>query len=140
MMFSSNQILEISGDMSQLPIALQFALDYSGKSEHMTPKEIERGCKLVYQIANDGKYCIGWGFKDTEEGWLEYPFDFEVDIVARVIAQHLHKMPTPDNGYGWADGDEKEGFLMKAIDFDDSIKNPFFGIVSFEKFGCFYAK
>ena len=140
MMFSSNQVLEISGSMDQLPIAMQFALDYSDHARAMTPREIERGCKLVYQIAKDGKYCIGWAFGKVSEGWLEYPFDFEVDIVAGIIAQHLRKMKTPATGYEWADGSDAEGFLMKVIDCDSNIENSFYGIVSFEKFGCFYAK
>ena len=140
MMFSSNQVFEISGSMDQLPIALQFALDYSDHARAMTPREIERGCKLVYQIAKDGKYCIGWAFKDIQEGWQEYPFDFDVEIVARIIAQYLGKLETPNSGYEWADGGESDGFLMKVISCDDNIKNSFYGIVSFEKFNCFYAK
>ncbi len=140
MMFSSNQVFEISGSMDQLPIALQFALDYSDHARAMTPREIERGCKLVYQIAKDGKYCIGWAFKDIKEGWQEYPFDFDVEIVARIIAQYLGKLETPNSGYEWADGGESDGFLMKVISCDDNIKNSFYGIVSFEKFNCFYAK
>lgn len=140
MMFSSNQVFEISGSMDQLPIALQFALDYSDHARAMTPREIERGCKLVYQIAKDGKYCIGWAFKNIQEGWQEYPFDFDVEIVARIIAQYLGKLETPNSGYEWADGGDAEGFLMKVISCDDNIKNSFYGIVSFEKFNCFYAK
>ena len=140
MMFSSNQVFEISGSMDQLPIALQFALDYSDRARAMTPREIERGCKLVYQIAKDGKYCIGWAFKDIQEGWQEYPFDFDVEIVARIIAQYLGKLETPNSGYEWADGSTDPGFLMKVISCDDNIKNSFYGIVSFEKFNCFYAK
>lgn len=140
MMFSSNQVFEISGSMDQLPIALQFALDYSDHARAITPREIERGCKLVYQIAKDGKYCIGQAFKDIQEGWQEYPFDFDVEIVARIIAQYLGKLKTPDSGYEWADGSTDPGFLMKVISCDDNIKNSFYGIVSFEKFNCFYAK
>ena len=140
MMFSSNQVFEISGSMDQLPIALQFALDYSDHARAMTPREIERGCKLVYHIAKDGKYCIGWAFKDIQEGWQEYPFDFDVEIVARIIAQYLGKLETPNSGYEWADGSTDPGFLMKVISCDDNIKNSFYGIVSFEKFNCFYAK
>lgn len=140
MMFSSNQVFEISGSMDQLPIALQFALDYSDHARAMTQREIERGCKLVYQIAKDGKYCIGWAFKNIQEGWQEYPFDFDVEIVARIIAQYLGKLETPNSGYEWADGGDAEGFLMKVISCDDNIKNSFYGIVSFEKFNCFYAK
>jgi len=142
MMFSSNQVLEISGSMEQLPIALQFALDYSDHARAMTPREKERGCKLVYQIAKNGKYCVGWGFERVPNGWQEYQFDFEVDIVSRIIAQYLYKMETPESGYEWADGGDAEGFLMKVIDSSDgnNIENSFYGIVSFEKFNCFYAK
>lgn len=140
MMFSSNQVLEISGNMNQLQFALQFALDYSGHAKNMEPREIKRGCKLVYQISKDGKYCIGWDYREVSKGWQEYPFDFEVDIVARIIAQYLRKMETPDNGYEWEDGGGSDGFLMKVIDSDHNIENSFHGIVSFEKFGCFYAK
>ena len=145
MMFSSNQVFEISGSMDQLQAALQFALDYSGHAKDMTQREIARGCKLVYQIAKDGKYCIGWSFNGAADGWNEYPFDFDVNIVAPIIAQHLGKLETPDNGYEWADGGESDGFLMKTImplfsDESDGIKKPFYGIVCFEKFKCFYAK
>jgi len=140
MMFSSNQVFEISGSMDQLQAALQFALDYSGHAKDMTQREIARGCKLVYQIAKDGKYCIGWSFNGAANGWKEYPFDFDVNIVAPIIAQHLGKLETPDNGYEWADGGESDGFLMKVVSYEDKIENPFYGIVSFEKFNCFYAK
>ena len=140
MMFSSNQVFEISGSMDQLQAALQFALDYSGHAKDMTQREIARGCKLVYQITKDGKYCIGWSFNGAADGWNEYPFDFDVEIVARIIAQYLGKLETPNSGYEWADGSTDPGFLMKVISCDDNIKNSFYGIVSFEIFNCFYAK
>ena len=83
MMFSSNQILEVSGNLSdqnELEIALEFALKYSGYAKNMKQDEIDRGCKLLYQITEDGKYCIGWGFEKNPEGWIEYPFRFDIDI------------------------------------------------------------
>lgn len=48
-MFSSNQIFEISGDLSQLADAIKFALRHSGNDN----KEI------FYQITKDCKYCLG---------------------------------------------------------------------------------
>lgn len=118
-MFSSNQVLEISGSMNQLQFALQFALDYSGHAKNMEPSEIKRGCKLVYQISKDGKYCIGWDCGEVSKGWQEYPFDFEVDIVARIIAQYLRKMETPDNGYEWADGDVALNEFENVLEYFD---------------------
>lgn len=44
-------------------ISLEFALKYSGHDQNMLQTEIDSNCKLVYQITNDGKYCIGWNLK-----------------------------------------------------------------------------
>lgn len=146
MMFSSNQILEISGDLShldELESALEFALKYSGQAKNMMQEEIDRGCKLVYQITEDGKYCIGWSFKEVPEGWNEYPFRFEVDIVSRIIRQHLESFPKGnENLY---DGSYSKGFVMKCIEESmssekDGIKKPFYGIVYFKPYTCFYSK
>ena len=74
MMFSSNQILEVSGSLSnqnELESALEFALKYSGYDKNMSQEEIDRGCKLLYQITEDGKYWIGWGFEDVPDVWNE---------------------------------------------------------------------
>ena len=146
MMFSSNQILEVSGTLShleQLESALEFALKYSGQAKNMNQEEIDRGCKFVYQITKDGKYCIGWGFKDVPEGWNEYPFRFEIDIVSRIIRQHLESFPKEKgNDY---DGSYSKGFVMKCSEESmssekDGIKKPFYCIVYFKPYTCFYSK
>jgi hypothetical protein len=143
-MFSSNQILQISGDMSQLEMALQFALEYSGHIKNITVSERNRGCKLVFQITESGKYCIGWGLGEIPNNWSEYQFDFEVPIVAKIIEQHIKKLPVPDSGYDWADGSTSVGFIMKSVKEtlgdDMDIKNAFFGIVYFEPYCNFYSK
>lgn len=143
-MFSSNQIFQISGDFRQLESALQFSLEYSDRAKNMTEKERDRGCKLVFQITDSGKYCIGWGFKKVPEGWSEYQFDFEVSIVSKIIEQHIKKLPVPDSGYEWADGSTSVGFIMKSVKEtfgeDMDIKNAFYGIVYFEPYCNFYSK
>ncbi|MBR5228092.1 MAG: hypothetical protein IKV94_05610 [Clostridia bacterium] len=144
-MFSSNQILEVSGSLSDqfaLGNALEFALKCSGHLKNMRQEEIDRGCKLLYQITEDGKYCIGWGFKDIPSGWLEYPFKFNIDIVSRIIHQHLEKYTLVKGG---SDGSYKKGFIMKCIELSMSsekngIKSPFYGIVYFKPYTCFYSK
>ena len=73
-MFSSNQIFKISGEMNQLSRALQFALEYS--EELLTPERKARGCKLVYQISSENKFCIGWGYETIPDGWQDFPFEF----------------------------------------------------------------
>lgn len=144
-MFSSNQILEISGCLShngELETALEFAIKYSGNYRRMTKSEIERGCKLLYQITEDGKYCIGWGFKEISDGWSEYPFDFDINIVSKIIRQHLAKA---DIDRGIYSGSYYKGFIMKCVpeclgNICEGIKNPFHGIVYFEPYTCFYSK
>lgn len=144
-MFSSNQILEVSGsllDQHELESALEFALKYSGNSKKMRQEEIDRGCKLLYQITEDGKYCIGWGFKNIPNGWIEYPFRFDTDIVSKIIHQHLESFPITKGG---GDGAYEKGFIMKCIEKSmscekDGIKNPFYGIIYFAPYTCFYHK
>lgn len=144
-MFSSNQIMKISGDFSQLRDALAFALHYEGSDKNMTRSEIERGCKLLYQTTNDGKYCIGWGFESVPNGWNEYQFDFDYDIVSKIIIQFLKKQPNVESGYEDYDGCDGDGFLMRCIDSipyeeKENIIEDFYGIVCFERYKNFYAK
>ena len=145
MMFSSNQILEVSGslsDQNELESALEFALKYSGNAKKMEKSEIDRGRKLLYQITEDGKYCIGWGVEDVPDGWTEYPFRFDIDIVSKIIRQHLADSPVEKD---ILDGSYDKGFVMKCIEEwmgseHDGIKNPFYGIVYFKPYTCFYSK
>ncbi len=144
-MFSSNQVLEVSGSLlheNEIESALEFALKYSGEEKNMQPKEIKRGCKLLYQITKDGKYCIGWGFESIPEGWLEYPFKFDIGIVSRIIRKHIYDFPLE---VGNLDGNYEKGFIMQCINKcmsaeKDGIKSPDYGIVYFKPYTCFYSK
>lgn len=135
-MFSSNQIFKVSGDMSQLEIALRFAIDFDESNYK----------RLVYQKTEDGKYCIGWKPEnELPKGWQEFQFDFDTDIVSKIIAQYLYKHRESDNSYEYFDGTTDIGFVMENIphvfsDEYEGIKEPFYGIVSFKPFMNFYAK
>jgi hypothetical protein len=145
-MFSSNQILEFSGSLShkdELKHAFEFAIKASGWYEAMTRSD--NPCECVYQITEDGRYCIGWG--EEKDGWKEFPFDFDIAIISQIIAKHLAKqeMRYDENCIDGWDGSYNAGFLMKVIPNSfasekDGIKNPFRGIMSFEPYTCFYAK
>lgn len=135
-MFSSNQVLEISGEFYQLQAALDFAIGYYEKEEK----------DLVFQITENGKYCIGWKPNDYPiEGWENFQFDFDTEIVSKIIIQFLKKQKFKDNHYDYFDGGTNEGFLLKAIpqtfsDEENGIKDPFYGIVSIEPFVNYYSK
>lgn len=133
-MFSSNQKLEISGEYDQLKSALEFALKLDGTDFD----------DLCYQTTEDGKFCIGWmSGNGLALGWKRFQFDFDLEIVSRIITQFLSKQKQKDmQGF---DGSTIKGFVMRAIpetfsDTLDGIKNPFYGIVSFKAFTCFYSK
>lgn len=133
-MFSSNQKLEISGEYDQLKSALEFALKLDGTDFD----------KLCYQTTEDGKFCIGWlSGSGLASGWKRFQFDFDTDIVSKIIIQFLSKQK--QKGYAGFDGSTEKGFVMRAIpetfsDLSDGIQNPFYGIVSFKAFTCFYSK
>lgn len=143
MMFSSNQILEISGCLAhdgELHNALEFALKASGDFECFA--RADKPTKCVYQITENGTYCIGWAHEKVEEGWCEFPFNFDLSIISQIIAKHLSNQHVDHSGW---DGSHEKGFLMKAIetsfsDEQNGIKKPFYGIVKFEPFTCFYHK
>ena len=66
-----------------------------------------------------------------------------MDIISKIITQFLEKKEFPDIEY-W-DGSYENGFIMTNIDEDFNseeagIKNPFYGIVIFKPYTCFYAK
>ena len=133
-MFTSNQKLEISGNYNQLKSALEFAIKLDGTDLN----------KLCYQTTEDGKFCIGWlSGNGLASGWKRFQFDFDTEIVSKIIIQFLSKQKQKDMiGF---DGSTEKGFVMKVIpetfsDFENEIQNPFYGIVSFETFTCFYSK
>lgn len=138
-MFSSNQILQVSGTFSQLLEALKFALALEGVSDtdHM-----------AYQITEDGRYCIGRLYNKPVEGWTEFTMngtpDFNIVSVSNIIMNFLANQP--HEPYDQDDGGYlKTGFLMKAIPESvnqteyNGIKNPSYGIVEFSQFACFYS-
>lgn len=142
-MFSSNQVLEISGDLgneNDLYNALEFALKSSGNISSFTRKENPSKC--VYQITEDGRYCIGWAYEDVNDGWIEFQFNFNLSIISQIISKHLRKQEIKRAIW---EGGYSKGFIMKAIPESlggeyNGIKNPFYGIVEFKPYTCFYSK
>lgn len=133
-MFTSNQKLEISGNYDQLKSALEFAIKLDGTDFN----------DLCYQTTEDGKFCIGWlSGNGLASGWKRFQFDFDTEIVSKIIIQFLSKQKQKDMiGF---DGSTEKGFVMRVIpetfsDFENGIQNPFYGIVSFKAFTCFYSK
>lgn len=143
MMFSSNQILEISGSLDQLEAAIDFAVMYSGQKKCFTRRD--RPAKCVYQITNDGRYCIGWNFGKAKDGWMEYPFDYDAKIISQIVRQYIEKADKPLNKFKGYDGSSSIGFLLQqgAGKTDDEwycVRDPYQCIVNIRPFWCYYAK
>lgn len=135
---SDNQIFEISGTLSQLEEVLRFALSYSGQLEKFKQSEIDRGCKTVFQVTEDGRYCIGWGFETVPEGWTEYQFRPDVSIISLIIRQNIENAPLNDYDF---DGISEHGFILKAIDYDtEGVENPYYGLFVIEPYTILYGK
>lgn len=133
-MFSSNQKLLVSGtlDISDIKEALLFGITKAFRSND-----------YCFQISKDDKkFCIGVKYNnELPKGWNDFSFDFDADIVARIIKQFLEKQDAEYTGYG--DGSCEKGYLMKGItefDNNNNITNTFYGIVSFEAYVNFYSK
>lgn len=144
-MFSSNQVLEISGGMDQIEAAIGFALKYSGHTQCFT--RIEQPSRCVFQTTADGRYCIGWALRkeETPEGWAEFPFDYDAAIIARIVRQWLEKTPLPHNDNECYDGTSKLGFLLQESGGcrwkeRERIKTGSRCIVTIRPYWCFYAK
>lgn len=140
-MFSSNQVLGISGDLeheNDLRDALEYALRKSGYYECFTRKDLPSKC--VFQITENGGYCIGWAchHSGAEKGWTEFQFEFDIDIIARVVEQHLKKYEVDRVG---GDGTDSKGFLLKCLEYNEpGVTEPFNGIVIIYPYNCYYAK
>jgi len=144
-MFSSNQVLEISGEMDQMEAAISFALEYSGDTRCFT--RLEQPSRCVFQTTADGRYCIGWALhsKETPEGWSEFPFDYDAAIIAQIVRQWLEKTPPPHNENACWDGTSKLGFLLQESGGcrwkeREGIKTGNRCIVTIRPYWCYYAK
>ena len=138
-MFSSNQVLKISGDLNHdkdLRDAIEFALKKSDWHKCFTRNE--KPTKCVFQISDNGDFCIGWG--NAEYGWSEFQFDYDIDIISKIAEQHLRKQSVSGFGGG---GTNSHGFLMECIDYDTNGINEngiYKGIIIIKSYNCYYAK
>lgn len=101
-MFSSNQLLDISGDLneSKLKSVLDFVVSVYG------------GEPNAYQITDDKRFVLGYIYKDTE-GWEKFQFDYDNVILSRIIYNHLNE---GEIEYGDWDGGYHKGFRVKAVE------------------------
>lgn len=138
-MFSSNQVFEISGSLDQLEDALTFAIRQSDLERCFSDVMRAKGYGVVYQITEDGKYCLGWEHREIPDGWCEY-FGFKptIEIITAIVKQWLEKFPIKESGM---DGSCEKGFILRNIDYNTpGVTGPKYGCIYFEPFTCEYHK
>lgn len=143
-MFSSNQKFSVSGATDhpgELELVLKAAMELSGWHERFMKNDKN---ELVFQYGTDGKYYLGYHWYDSELkacSWEEFPFQYDLNIVAQIIRQYLKKFGAKE---GMWDGSYVNGFLVEsAQNFsygNQLIKDAAYAIVSVEPFTAFYAK
>lgn len=140
-MFASNQKLVITGDLkhqNDLENALKFVL-HKGYDDVCNPKYKYPD---AFQITSDGKYVLGRTYGEKKEGWISYPFETTIDILAPIIRQHLLKQEFPPCNEG--DGGEADGYLITNVNCkqysSEEVVNSWYAIITIEPYTCYYAK
>ena len=134
-MFSSNQVLEISGDLNEsgiknLKAALSYVINASGD-------KIKN-----FQIVDD-KLIFGWGKVCNQNSpWIKYPFEVNVDILVPIITDFLSKHKPDSYDFSDWDGGTYDGWKLKCCTDIHMLNIGEYGYATFyiEPFGCFYHK
>lgn len=143
-MFSSNQIFQVSGTLDDIERVLDFAIRQSGEHELFT--RTESPVPIVYQITDNGLYCLATAYGGTpDEDWSLYPFDYDPKIIARIIRQWLELQPRPKSDYDCCEGGHAPGFICQELwsldpKLRDHIKSPYYGFLTFRPFTNWYSK
>lgn len=129
-MFANNQVLEISGNLNldELQATFSFALQYLGFNNENE--------KLVCKSMKDGKYYVGWGFKNIPNGWSEYSID-DIDILNQLIYTHIDLCQVESSDKSRI---TKKGFVMRYVSQMDKPNKATKPIIYFKPFTCIYLK
>ena len=131
-MFSSNQILKISGLLDIGGKSLNDALSYTLK---VSGRKIR-----TFQI-KDNKLYIGFcKMENKNSPWITYPFDMNVDILTPIAIDFISSHPTTDDDVAYYDGHVDNGWLITGYNElkPFNIEEYGFSILSIEAFNCYY--
>lgn len=129
-MFTSNQVLKVSGTFYQLKLAVSFVMEMSGNRSNM-----------AYQ-KKDGMFILGGIHGRDTKGWTAYNTNTSASRIGEDIKAFLESIDRnlplrQDRLEYW-----QKGFLMTVVDEDGSnipaIENRGFALVKFEPFNCYY--
>lgn len=142
-MFASNQILEISCSKDQLEQTIRFAMELSGSAEYMTRTKYR--VHPAFAIIN-GMYCLADGHMDDSDiqcpdGYTEFPFDYDPDILSAIILQWAEKQTLPARP--GTDGSCELGFLIRIPRSHKPVSTPpdiMRSVITIQPYWCTYHK
>lgn len=158
-MFSSNQIFDVTCDFRDLARVIDFGVSLADDRECLTRRD---GTVMpAFQITETGLYCFGRGTMksippsqrypcghrghDASEGWTDFPFKYDPEIIAKIVTQWVKEQPEPP--HTMTDGSEEIGVrVMCKESVPDNgeiymgIKNPFSTILVFQPYRQCYDK
>lgn len=151
-MFSSNQVLNITGSYRALHTIVDFVLALSGNMNAFEQKEYERGCRIVYRTVGN-KLILGWQFEKVDKPWKEFCHGFPptIELIEQTILAFLKNAAYPENIFYDFDGTSERGFrchngvidrkeFENDNDYFNSNIHDFYKIAIFEPFWNFYSK
>lgn len=102
-MFSSRQVFDVLVTEAQLKPCIDFAMEMADSLEMFTRSDGR--VRLAFAEPAKGVYAIGRGSMPDPswcephgagKGWTDYQFDYDTDILSRVIWQWAQKQDYPD--------------------------------------------
>lgn len=126
-MYHSNQILDVTCEPKDLDQVIAFAVGLYTENAHLFTR-LDGRMKMAWSEPVPGAYALGTGsMKPYEagpnkgyghgapEGWTDYPFDYDPEIVSKITAQWLEKNPPKDAERPLIDGSTHPGFRAMSL-------------------------
>lgn len=123
-MYASNQILDITCEPRDMPLVLDFAIRFYGQNIFT---RTDGRIKMAWSEPMAGTYALGLGTMEPYKsgpnkgwartpgnGWTDYPFDYDPEIVARIAAQWLEKHPPDRQCMPCTDGSCVPAFRVRS--------------------------
>lgn len=126
-MFSSNQIFDVSCRPQDLERVIAFGVECYNASANIFTR-LDGRIKMAFAEPVPGVYAIGTGSMQPYQigpnkgwsakigrGWTDYPFDYDPEIIAKVIGQWLEKNPPGRETRPDTDGSVHPGIRVRCL-------------------------
>ena len=126
-MFCSNQVLDVSCETRDLAKVIGFGVDLYNENANIFTR-LDGRMKMAFSEPVPGVYAVGTGSMEPYQsgpnkgwaaeigkGWTDYPFDYDPELVARIVEQWLGKNPPSDESRPRTDGTVRPGIRVRCL-------------------------